>query len=300
MEQLTIIDKINAHIEATGTSQNKVASAIGISPSALSTWLNGTYKGSVEQVNERVVEYLETVKERSQKSPTKVMVVETSAFRSIRQFCGLVLRDSEFGLLIGPAGFGKTTSLKEFMKHHKSCIMVEADDGYTARILFQEINDKLGLETKGNLHDLITRAIEKLEDSGRLIIIDEAEHLPIKALESIRRLHDKAGIGVILAGLPRLQKNITGDMTHFAQILSRLGAFCRIDGLTDPDVELIASKSIPELTSEMASILAKESKRNARVLSKLVRWCVRLMTNNNIPLSIDVIEQARSLITVAR
>jgi DNA transposition AAA+ family ATPase len=42
--------------------------------------------------------------------------------------------------------------------------------------------------------------IDELRDSGRLIIIDEANQLNHKALEAIRVLHDKGNLGIVLAG----------------------------------------------------------------------------------------------------
>ena len=51
---------------------------------------------------------------------------------------------------------------------------------------------------------MVSGIVKKLKGSGRMIIIDEAEHLPYKALELLRRVHDKAGMGVLLVGLPRL------------------------------------------------------------------------------------------------
>lgn len=300
MDQATIIDKLNAHMTATGISQNKVASALGISASALSTWLNGTYKGSVDQINERVLEYLETAKARSQDSPAKMPIVETSSFKAVNQFCGLVLRDCELGVLVGNAGFGKTTALKEFVRKHKTSILVEADHGYTARALFLELCDNLGLDTKGSLHDLLSRVVDRLNDSGRLIIIDEAEHLPYRALELIRRVHDKAGVGIVLAGMPRLQKNLSGDPTHYAQLFSRVGAYRKLEGLTDSDIESISSRTLRSVPADSLVAIIKASKRNARVLAKLLRWCAQLMRINNVHLSVDVVEQASELIAVAR
>lgn len=61
--------------------------------------------------------------------------------------------------------------------------------------------------------------MRELRDSGRLLMVDEAELLLYRALEVLRRLHDKAGIGIVLAGMPRLLINLKGRRGEFAQLL---------------------------------------------------------------------------------
>lgn len=51
--------------------------------------------------------------------------------------------------------------------------------------------------------------VDKLKSSGRLIIIDEAEHLPYKSLELVRRIYDKANVGILLVGMPATIKLLT-------------------------------------------------------------------------------------------
>jgi DNA transposition AAA+ family ATPase len=49
------------------------------------------------------------------------------------------------------------------------------------------------------MHELSEACIAALRDSGRLLMVDEAENLPYRALETLRRIHDKSGIGMVLA-----------------------------------------------------------------------------------------------------
>ena len=46
----------------------------------------------------------------------------------------------------------------------------------------------------------MNEVVNKLNNSGRLLIIDEAENLPYRALEITRRIHDKTAVGVLLVG----------------------------------------------------------------------------------------------------
>ncbi|MFB5082527.1 AAA family ATPase, partial [Raoultella sp. C349492] len=82
--------------------------------------------------------------------------------------------------------------------------LIEADPGYTALVLLQELCESLGLSKRGTIHELSESCITALSGTGRAVLIDEAENLPYRALEVIRRIHDKAGVGIVLAGMPRL------------------------------------------------------------------------------------------------
>jgi DNA transposition AAA+ family ATPase len=71
-------------------------------------------------------------------------------------------------------------------------------------VVLEELCGLLGISKRGNMHELSEACIAALRDSGRLLMVDEAENLPYRALETLRRIHDKSGIGLVLAGMPVL------------------------------------------------------------------------------------------------
>ncbi len=52
--------------------------------------------------------------------------------------------------------------------------------------------------------------IEKLEQRETILMIDEAEHLPVSSLKVLRRLHDFTETPVILGSTHELLKNLKG------------------------------------------------------------------------------------------
>ncbi|MEV9348723.1 ATPase, partial [Klebsiella pneumoniae] len=82
-------------------------------------------------------------------------------------------------------------------------------------------------------------------------LIDEAENLPYRALEVIRRIHDKAGVGVVLAGMPRLIINLKGKRGEYAQLYSRVGfALDLQEKLPQADLQQILTNMVEEAGSE--------------------------------------------------
>ncbi len=295
------INQLNAFMEASGFSQTRVAKACGISSATLSYYIKGTYTGDIDAVTAKIKDFLAIEKSRENLLIKDESIVPTSAYKTIFKFCDLVLTHKVVGMLTAEAGTGKTTALKEFARQHSAVIMIEADHGYTARALFDELCSTLGLDDRGSLHQKLVRVVEKLNGSSRMIIIDEAEHLPYRALELIRRVHDKAGISLALCGMPRLEKNVQGDRSHYAQLNSRVSAPCRAPHLTDNDTALYLNSRFNSCDPDVVKDAARVSKRNFRLLSHLVRWSGELMRKNALTeLSKEVIEQASSMLTVAR
>ena len=297
----TTIERLRSHLAETGTSQSAIAKSIGLTASVVSQYLKDIYQGDVQAVADRINEYLDLEDERTamRVQAPKETTLKTRAYQEIHIILREISKECELGLIVGDAGTGKTTALKAYAKANKTCILVEADHGYTARALFIDLCNVLHLETRGSIHDLLERIVTRLSESGRLIIIDEAEHLPYRALDLIRRIHDKAGVGVALVGMPRLQKNITGDKSHYAQLYSRIGAFRRIGTLTDEDIEALVKASLGPVSSEAMTALVKACRRNARVLSKLLKWSGKLARINGIPVDPQVVEEALGFISVA-
>ena len=127
------------------------------------------------------------------------------------------------------------------------------------------------------MHELSEACIAALRDSGRLLMVDEAENLPYRALETLRRIHDKSGIGLVLAGMPRLIINLKGKRGEYQQLYSRVGfALCIGDSLPQSDITDIAVSMLPGAGSqEVSEALFKASHGNARRLFKLVRGVSR-------------------------
>ena len=295
-----IIKQLKDYMARNGASQTKVANAMGISPATLSYFIKGTYTGDIDAICDKVKDFLEIEAQRDTIKQSEG-IVQTKCFKTIHKFCSLVLSHQICGMLTGDAGCGKTTALKAFAKAHPSVILIEADHGYTAKALFDELCAELGLDERGSLHEKLVRVVNKLNDSGRLVIIDEAEHLPYRALELIRRVHDKAGVGIAYCGMPRLEKNVQGDKNHYAQLNSRISAPCRAKLLDNADIKAYIESRFKDFENGCIEHAAQISRRNFRLLSHLAMWSKEIMrTNKRDTLDNEVLDTASQMLAVAR
>jgi DNA transposition AAA+ family ATPase len=282
-------------MEERTLSQAYVCRATGLSNTVLSRWLSNTYEGDVQKVCTLIESFLQ--RESEKYSTRKLDFVMTSVARKVFEVARIAHIDCEIGVCYGQAGLGKTQSVKEYTSLNPDVILIEADLGYTTRVLFSEIHKKLGLDGGGMIHNLLEDIIAKLKNSGRLIIVDEAEHLPYRALELIRRIHDKAHIGILLVGMPKLVANLRGKRGQYEQLYSRIGVAGRLNTLRPEDTETIVNSVIKE-DPKIWKSFHEASLGNTRVLTKLLMRSTRVAQINSVSVDSHIVQETAKMLIV--
>ena len=264
-------------MEAKGLSVNFVATAIGVAKSTVSMWINGTYKGDNSRITDRINNFIQREKERNN---DEIPFVDISINRYISEIGRLCHTKGKIGVCAGRAGLGKTVAVKEYTKNFLDAILIESDSGYTAKSLLLEIHKRLGLSGKGCAYDLMNEVVNKLNNSGRLLIVDEAENLPYRALEITRRIHDKTGIGVLLVGRNVLFENLRGYNNQYDQLYSRVKYHKLLDRLLIQDVTKILNAA--GLDPDLAETFLFYSDGNTRKLEHLIAHSISIAKFNGI------------------
>ncbi|HFQ7421229.1 TPA: AAA family ATPase [Klebsiella pneumoniae] len=274
---MSVHAELNDLMTRKGYSQTQVARAIGKSAATINQYLQGKYAGDVPAIDSLARSFInrEVEKEKSQRITANFIPTITS--RKGMEVIHLAHLDGDLNVIYGAAGLGKTMMLREYAAQHRDALLIEADPGYTARVVLEELCGLLGLSKRGNMHELSEACIAALRESGRILMVDEAENLPYRALETLRRIHDKSGIGLVLAGMHRLIINLKGKRGEYQQLYSRVGlAFCIGDSLPQDDINDIAISMLPDASkADVSDALFKASNGNARRLFKLVRGVSR-------------------------
>lgn len=279
---------LKEHIDATGMSQKQVGAQIGVSATVVNQYLQGKYPGDVAKIDKAVAQLIERHQSKSKDVPTEFIATPTA--KRILETCALAHAMNDIDLVIGEAGLGKTMALKHYAESNENVIMIEVDPTFSARVLLAELCNVLGVTTARNNHAMMTAIVEKLKGSDRLLIVDEAELLTYKPLEMLRRIHDKAGIGIILAGMPRLRANLRGNRGQYRQLYSRVGLALDIkSSLPEGDINLFCQAALN--TDDFNEYLFKISAGNARRLNKLLRGVKRLSVVNKAPVDKAMIDR---------
>lgn len=256
-----------------GLSQTHIAMQIDKSPAMLNQWLKGTYKGNNEAINIAIQQLLERY--RTKAKEVTIDFVKTKTTTSIQNLIAVTHATGDIQLVIGEAGLGKTMAVTEYAKHHADVVLIEVEPTFNAKVLLAELCKKLGLSPARTNHTMMMSICTKLNNSGRLIIVDEAELLAHKPLEILRRIHDLSGVGIVLCGMPRLRANLRGARGEFKQLYSRIG-FCYDLGnrLADDDMALLASAVMGENTHNdcLITIAGGNARRLAKLASGVKRY----------------------------
>lgn len=263
-------------MEIKNFSMSYVSTATGLAKSTISMWLNGNYAGKNDKVTDAINNFIQRERERS--VDNDLPFVNISIVKYVSEIARLCHTQGKIGVCVGRAGLGKTVAVKRYTKEFLDSILIESDSGYTAKSLLKEIHRRLGLSGKGSVYDLMGEVVRKLNQSGRLLIIDEAENLPYRALEITRRIHDKTGVGVLLIGRGILLENLKGYNNQYDQLYSRVKYTKIIDGLLIQDVVNILETI--EQDPKLAETYLKYSDGNTRRLEHLISHSISIAKIN--------------------
>ncbi|MCT4509913.1 MAG: AAA family ATPase [Tepidibacter sp.] len=168
----------------------------------------------------------------------------TNAAEAIMLATRFAHANRDISLIYGEAGLGKSFSLNHYANTHDKVIYVEAREcDRSTKGIAERILKSMGKSKTGTDRVLIDTIIETLKGSEKLLIVDEAQHLGLRAIENMRAINDEAKIGIVLCGNPTVYDRMHGKgQAHFAQLFSRLGIKRRISEPTRKDIEKIFTK----------------------------------------------------------
>ena len=282
-------------MEKNSYSTAYISTATGLAKSTISMWLNGTYNGKNDKVTDAINNFIQRERERAVEND--LPFVNISIVKYISEIARLCHTQGKIGVCVGRAGLGKTVAVKKYTQEFLDSILIESDSGYTAKSLLKEIHRRLGLSGKGSVYDLMGEVVRKLNQSGRLLIIDEAENLPYRALEITRRIHDKTGVGVLLIGRGILLENLKGYNNQYDQLYSRVKYTKIIDSLLIQDVIKILETI--EQNIELAETYLQYSGGNTRRLEHLISHSISIAKfNGKAEVDNAVIKQTSKLLMV--
>lgn len=172
--------------------------------------------------------------------------VETESSEQIGSALAYAQASGDMVCIHGGPGIGKTHTIRKFVAAYDN-VWVATIRPATAAVVpaLEEIALAVGLEECGGGARRIGRAIEaRVRGLRGIIILDEAQHLSMAAIEEVRSLHDATGVAIALVGNETVYARLTGRSraSHFAQLFSRLGLRLGIPHPTAKDVRQIAKR----------------------------------------------------------
>lgn len=298
-----IREQLDSYLDNPGEDEksisiNAASRSMGVSNSALSQFLNNKYEGDNKSLAKKAEGWMKRQKERQAYDEILTETIETRAVRKICQVARLCHIERDMGVATGDAGVGKTRGCMFYAAENKDVLLIRAHVGYTTKALMAKIHEDVGLSGHGSAFDMFNGVVKRLEGSGRLIIVDEAENLPYKAHELLRSIYDHAGIGILLCGMPRLISILRGHKGEYKQLYSRIGVHARIPTLKDnpEDMEALVKSALPNSNGVWKTF--HEVTNNARQVEKLLKRSLQVADRNNTEVTPEVVKNAKQYIII--
>lgn len=268
-----IIDWLNSR----KISQATISKAADISNTTFNNVVKGKYISPPSLYITKILDTINRYDARGNEGIQDCPFVETSIYEAVNAACRRAHLYRNFSVIAAFVGTGKTRSLKQYQADNSGVIIVEATPNMNPTVLINELVDKTGaIVHKSNRHSAGTKAdkveavIAALTGTDSLIVLDEAETVCTSTLEYIRRISDKAGVGVVLAGTEKLKPLVKDPKGRFGQISSRVGFWPPIiQGITTHDCDLLCRAAFGdelEISTESMDALWQMCDGSARVL----------------------------------
>lgn len=272
-EHISSLQAAYAWLNRTGAPTKEwLATATGYASGTLASVLSGKYNANPAKHLKVIQTVIARYDERKAKGIDDDRFVETSTYRMAQVICDRARTYRNFGILSAYVGTGKTTALKRYTHDNAGTLLIEADPSMTSSTLLDEIMEQANIPPVGASRDKKIRAIIKaLKGSDRLIILDEAEKVSVSdksnnALECLRRISDKAAVGVVLAGTEKLYALITPEGV-FGQIRSRTPIITAvIKSITKDDALLLINNALPQADEAVVKTIWSLCRGSARML----------------------------------
>ena len=259
--------------------------------------------------------------------------IVTREHRRFAEFADAVRKHRYIGLCHGPAGVGKTLSARRYacwdaaepllmtwgprapsdlkvyatLSRSRS-VFYTPTVGSTLRELRQELPQlmsRVGICIDQHLHPKPAQVEYHPEQLVELVIIDEAERLSTTTLEYMRDLFDRHGLGLILIGMPGIEKRLS----RYPQLYSRVGFAHQYRPLRDEELTFVLTRRWRQLglglddadftDAQAVAAIVRITDGNFRLVHRLFVQIERILRINGLSaVTDDVVEAARSTLVI--
>lgn len=216
------IESLREYIAKSGKTQKAVGQELGISDGLVSSFLAGKYKTPHTMIPKiRALLDMHAKKAVAPKAPD---FAETSISRTVYNTIAYAHLRGVIAVVYGDAGVGKTSTVREYVKNDSLALLITISPTYSSITGVNElIAAQMGVRERV-ARRLTAEIVDRLKGSGRVLIVDEAQHLTVRALNHLRCMSDESGVGIALVGNEEVYSKLRGSgKADFAQLFSRVG-----------------------------------------------------------------------------
>ena len=307
----TLAEQMNERLAELKMTKAEAALKMNYSRAALSQYLNGKYASDPTELEKKVREFLEAsggmeggqtpeggkadiLKKKAEFFESRDFVQAIGVCQACQEYMGL-------GIIVGKSGQGKTHALKKYAELPRVAY-IECDDTMACRDLVEAIEDGIGLPRGygGTVWKRVSRIREFFNtNEGFLLIIDEADKLinkyTQKKMEILRGIFDQSDVGIVIAGEPRLETELKGNLARFA---NRMDFYYKLKGLSKNEVaDYLEGYEVEEAAmGEMISRATNTQSGCFRLLDRTLNNVLRILKQKGeTRITMKIVSEASSM-----
>jgi DNA transposition AAA+ family ATPase len=152
--------------------------------------------------------------------------------------------------------------------------------------------------------DALAARSRGVADPTEVLLVDEVDRLKMAGLEQLRALFDGGGIGLVLIGMPGLERRLA----RYAQLSSRIGFVHEFRPLGAPEVRALLAGwrppgvALPEdllADAEAVAAIIRITGGNFRLLDRLLTQVGRILALNGLgAVTREAVEAAREVLVI--
>lgn len=287
--------EVQTYMGESGKSQKQIAREIAVSPAALSQFLDGIYTGDNAGIADKLQGWLALEAKRNTKKEHSQMSLDVENTKTVLFVCEYAHTKNDITLIFGDAGAGKTTALEYYRDKNAGVIMITANAcTSSATAILKMLCNETGRNISGRKDTIMNELVKYFKGTNRLIIIDEADHLTLSALQAVRNLNDMAKVGIVLSGNNKIFLQMIGGAksSEFQQLRTRITVRRKLSNKYKKKELQHIFPTLPDDCIAFVSLLAeKESLRTAK---KIVELAYDYAGSLNQDISLEALELVKN------
>lgn len=281
-----------------GLSYRDVAQGVGVSEATIHNFVNhkDPDNAKLPETAQAIRAFLDRELARDESGLLRIPFAETRQAETVLRAHKFASTYGKLVAVVGNSGFGKTRAIQELQQRDRTLIVVTAWSQMGAAGLLKELCLAIGQPDRGQQIALMKRLRKRLEDSGRVIVIDDAHTLKFAALDMLRYVYDQTGVGLMLCGISSLERRLIAVDDETEQLASRLaGRVFHLPELNAEDVHKILVAGMGKHEADRAFKLIEREPdlmASARRLGNVLEMASAFANRKKAQLAIEHLEKA--------
>jgi DNA transposition AAA+ family ATPase len=253
------------YLDRSGLTIGDFAKRVGYSPVALHHFVQGRYPGNPKHICDAARGFIEQHPIEAAATDLEGKLYETANVRVWREIFFECLDNQRAAVVYGPPGIQKSFPVEHLIAelnrlelakngHGRRAYYVYCRQGIRPNQLLKRVAEACGTSPLGDADRILRNLRFDFAKRRVLIIFDEAQHLSIDCLETVRELLDRLGCGLIFSGSHNLMR-IFQKSIELEQLNSRLRHAIQLPGMTDEDARRIIGCELGEIKAKQIESL---------------------------------------------